>query len=86
VVKINQLRTYPKNHNGTLDSYNRSIILKYPFRFCILRIVKVTAGNHFSDRLLFAIDIYTINSIALIVSKKFNIKLKPIAFSYKWSG
>jgi len=33
-----------------LKSHNRSIILEYPFRFCILHIVKVTAGNHFSDR------------------------------------
>lgn len=29
-----------------------SIISEYPFRFCILHIVKVTAGKHFSDRLL----------------------------------
>ena len=35
-----------------LKSHNGSILLEYPFRFCILRIVKVEAGNHFSDRFL----------------------------------
>ena len=39
-----------------MKSHNRSIISKYPFRFCILRIVKVTAGNHFSDKLLVALS------------------------------
>ena len=29
-----------------LKSHNRSIMSKYPFRFCILRIVKITAGHN----------------------------------------
>jgi hypothetical protein len=43
-----------------LKSYNRSIISEYPFRFCILPIVKVTAGNRFSDRLLMLDSLNTI--------------------------
>jgi hypothetical protein len=30
---------------------------EYPFRFCILHIVKVIAGNHFSDRLLVLLSV-----------------------------
>ncbi len=29
-----------------------SIISEYPLQFCMLHIVKVIAGNHFSDRFL----------------------------------
>lgn len=32
----------------------------------------------------FAIDVYTINSITLVVPKKLNISVKPIVFSYEW--
>jgi len=50
------LRAYPKSQQCILKSHNRSIISEYPFRFCTLHIVKVTAGNHFSDRLLVRLE------------------------------
>lgn len=46
------LRAYPKSQQLMLKNHNIAIISGYQFRFHILSIVKVTAGDHFSDRLL----------------------------------
>ena len=52
MTKITGTKSLSEKSATHVKTYNRSIIPEHPFRFCILRIVKVTADNHFSDRLL----------------------------------